>query len=88
MQPFDTPPLYAHERFGDIGFPPIKALERAFQLRDKGDADKEEHDGNYLTSVLLQETGDGVENAVEISGRHGKNGLPEHHKPFQETLII
>ena len=47
---------------------------RRHATRDKEDADEEEHDGNHLTAVFLQETDDRIEDAVEISGRHGING--------------
>ena len=47
---------------------------RRHATRDKEDADEEEHDGNHLTAVFLQETDDRIEDAVEISWRHGING--------------
>jgi hypothetical protein len=39
---------------------------RRHTARDKEDADDEEHGGNELTAVFLQETDDGIEDAVEM----------------------
>src|SRR5665811_1912148 len=56
---------------------PVNDLQhhcRRHAARDKEDANDEEHGGNQLTAVFVQETDDGIEDAVEISGCHGTNG--------------